>query len=212
MMQEKSHTKLQDKSGGFSFAWICASLLVHAIVTYAIAPNFLYIARKESPVQGNGLVMAKVYAVDQGTPLQHSAEPMHAQPMHLGTNIKPAQKLDIPRVAATIQPNKNENPVNPIAMVFHSARELSRQPEILGSGPEYIELASEAAMSGHILLRLSIDRLGIVSNVSVLKASVPKHVQEEVVVQFYRASYKPGEIGGNPVNSEMHVFVQVQTL
>jgi hypothetical protein len=92
---------------------------------------------------------------------------------------------------------------------YYSAHSLSRQPELVGEQPESLEIP-DSVQSGHLLVRLSIDRFGKVDAVTVLRSTLPHETEGGVVMQFYRASYRPGEIDGRPVNGEMILFINLE--
>lgn len=69
---------------------------------------------------------------------------------------------------------------------------------------------SDMQEAGSLLLRLSIDRHGVVNAVSVLRSTLPHELEGKIVLQFYRAHYRPGEIDGVPVNSELLLAVDLQ--
>lgn len=93
--------------------------------------------------------------------------------------------------------------------LYYSAHALSRQPELVGEPPESMEIP-EGVQSGHLLVRLSIDRFGKVNAVSVLRSTLPHEIEGQVVMQFYQARYRPGEIDGMPVNGEMILFINLE--
>lgn len=92
---------------------------------------------------------------------------------------------------------------------YHSPHALTRPPELVEDAPEEIELG-ELQEAGHLLLRLAIDRYGVVDGVFVLRSTLARELEGQVVLQFYQASYRPGEIDGVPVNSEMLLVVNLQ--
>jgi outer membrane biosynthesis protein TonB len=92
---------------------------------------------------------------------------------------------------------------------YHSPHALTRPPELVEEAPAEIELP-ELQEPGQVLLRLSIDRYGVVNGVQVLRSSLTRELEGQVVLQFYRARYRPGEIDGLPVNSELLLVVNLQ--
>jgi hypothetical protein len=93
--------------------------------------------------------------------------------------------------------------------LYYSAHSLSRQPELVGERPESLEIP-DGVQSGHLLVRLSIDRFGKVKAVSVLRSTLPHDIEGQVAMQFYQANYRPGEIDGKPVNGEMILFINLE--
>ena len=92
---------------------------------------------------------------------------------------------------------------------YHSPHALTRPPELVEDAPEEIALG-ELQEPGHLLLRLAIDRYGAVNGVFVLRSTLARELEGQVVLQFYRARYRPGEIEGVPVDSEMLLVVNLQ--
>lgn len=45
--------------------------------------------------------------------------------------------------------------------------------------------------------------------VHVISSTLPHEVEGRIVLSFYRATYRPGELEGRPVNSEMTLLVNV---
>jgi hypothetical protein len=43
-----------------------------------------------------------------------------------------------------------------------------------------------------------------------MRSTLPRELEGQVVLQFYRARYRPGEIDGVPVNSELLLTVDLQ--
>ncbi len=93
--------------------------------------------------------------------------------------------------------------------IHHSLHDLSKQPELVGGAPNFVEFPLERMPSGSLLLRLIIDRFGHVSSVTSLRSTLPREIEGQIVMQFYRATYQPGEIDGIPVDSEMYVYAQI---
>lgn len=87
-------------------------------------------------------------------------------------------------------------------------RALSRPPEIAGTIEEEISFAGKAA-GGELLLRLIIDENGIARHVQALRSTLPRAVEGEIALKFFRARYRAGEIDGRPVAAEMLVSIKV---
>lgn len=96
------------------------------------------------------------------------------------------------------------------ASFTHSLHALTRQPELQGDGPQLVQLPEDMQQPGSILLRLFIDRHGVVNGVNVLRSTLPREIEGQIVLQFYRAAYRPGEIDGEPVDSEMLLQIATQ--
>ena len=96
------------------------------------------------------------------------------------------------------------------ADLFHSPGELTKKAELIDDEPSFVEIPTEGKTSGNILLQLNIDQFGTINSLSILRSSLPHQIEEQVALKFYRAKYRPGEIDGIPVNSEMYVFIQIE--
>lgn len=94
----------------------------------------------------------------------------------------------------------------------HISTEFSRQPELIGNAPNLMHFSENRQPSGELLLHLLIDKSGMVKRISVIEASLTRDIQEEIVSQFYKAIYRPGEIKGIPVESEIYFSVQIPAL
>jgi hypothetical protein len=98
---------------------------------------------------------------------------------------------------------------NAPASAYHSARELSRMPEMIGQPPEAIEVGQD--ISGEVVFRLSIDRLGKVKLLQSLKSTLPREVEGKLAMQLYNSQYRAGEINGIAVESEMTVDLRLES-
>jgi hypothetical protein len=125
----------------------------------------------------------------------------------------PQMPLPPPPAAALAEPSRP--PAQPPAPAlapgpfYHSPHALTRPPELVEDGPAEIELP-ESQEPGNLLLRLAIDRYGVVNGVSVMRSTLARELEGQVVLQFYRARYRPGEIDGMPVDSELLLVVNLQ--
>jgi len=137
-------------------------------------------------------------------PASQAPEPEEAE-----TPLPPAPPLP----AAVAKPSPSDaSPPPPTVLpepFYHSSHALTRPPELVEEAPAEIELP-ESQEPGQLLLRLAIDRYGVVNGVSVLRSSLARELEGQVVLQFYRARYRPGEIDGVPVNSELLLVVNLQ--
>lgn len=92
---------------------------------------------------------------------------------------------------------------------YHSARELTRMPEMTGQPPEAIETGQ--GISGEVTFRLSINRMGIVTRIQRIQSSLPRDIEGKLAMQLYRNEYRPGEIDGVAVDSEMTVNLKLDS-
>jgi outer membrane biosynthesis protein TonB len=119
------------------------------------------------------------------------------------------QAVSVPDSAAPDAPGTAQAEGAADPNLYYSAHALSRQPELVGESPDSMEIP-DGVQSGHLLVRLSIDRFGKVNAVSVLRSTLPHDIEGQVVMQFYQARYRPGEINGKPVNGEMILFINLE--
>lgn len=123
--------------------------------------------------------------------------------------MAPAAAPPRPSAAAMPTTTASTAPAAEPEPYYHSPHALTRPPELVEEAPAEIELP-ELQEPGQVLLRLSIDRYGVVNGVQVLRSSLTRELEGQVVLQFYRARYRPGEIDGLPVNSELLLVVNLQ--
>lgn len=107
-------------------------------------------------------------------------------------------------------PNNSSEPDR--SPVYQSLHALTKQPQLVSGDPSFIEFPTETSVTGFLLLRLSIDLLGKVNAVTTLRTTLPREIEGQIVLQFYQATYSPGEIDGVPVNSEAYVFTEIRGL
>lgn len=93
--------------------------------------------------------------------------------------------------------------------IFHTANELTRMPEMIGQPPEAMEIGQGA--SGEVVFKLSINRLGIVTQLQRVKSTLPRDIEGKLAFQLYRNEYRAGEIDGVAVDSEMIVDLRLES-
>lgn len=92
-----------------------------------------------------------------------------------------------------------------------AADALTEQPSLVGELPEIASFPTpEGKGVREVSLRLVIGAEGKAVYLQVLKSSVPKGVEEQVVQAFYQANYRPGRIGARAVTAEMLVSVSIE--
>ena len=89
------------------------------------------------------------------------------------------------------------------------AEKLTRQPELADEMGDSLQESLEAGFRGHVVIRLFIDQTGKADKVQVMASSLPIQIEGLVVKSFFHARYRPGEIDGQPVMSEMTVAVDL---
>jgi len=92
---------------------------------------------------------------------------------------------------------------------YHTTQELTRMPEMLVPPAETIETSPD--MFGEVVFRLSIDRFGKVKLLQRLKSTLPREVEGKLALQLYRAEYRPGEMSGIAVDSEMIIDLKLDS-
>ena len=93
--------------------------------------------------------------------------------------------------------------------IFHTANELTRMPEMIGQPPEAMEIGQGA--SGEVVFKLSINRLGIVTQLQRVKSTLPRDIEGKLAFQLYRNEYRAGEIDDVAVDSEMIVDLRLES-
>ena len=186
--------------------------LMLAVLLHIEAIRFFNPRYEETPSS------AKAPLVVQLKPVQLKPAPLPASPLSPpppgqvaetrsgGTPLPtapPSPAAVLPDTVDAATPSSSPEPF------YHSPHALTRPPELVEDAPEEIELG-ESQEPGHLLLRLAIDRYGAVNGVFVLRSTLARELEGQVVLQFYRARYRPGEIDGVPVNSEMLLVVNLQ--
>lgn len=146
--------------------------------------------------------------------------------------VRPALALPktIPEVAPMSAPEPEPSPQLPAAPVpplpdeavpggpegrtmplpqYFPAEKLTRQPEVADELDDSLHEPLEAGFRGHLVIRLFIDQTGKADKVQVMESSLPIQIEGLVVKSFFLARYRPGEIDGQPVMSEMTVAVDL---
>ena len=186
--------------------------LMLAVLLHIEAIRFFNPRYEETP--GN----VKAPLVVQLKPVQLKPAPLPASPLTPPPSGQAAEPRSSGRSLPTSPPSPAARlpdtvdaaaPSSSPAPFYHSPHALTRPPELVEDAPEEIELG-ELQEPGHLLLRLAIDRYGVVNGVFVLRSTLARELEGQVVLQFYRARYRPGEIDGVPVNSEMLLVVNLQ--
>jgi hypothetical protein len=184
--------------------FLMLALLLHIQTIRFFSPRFV----QTSPVEKAPLIVH----LKSAPPAALAPEPA-APPVASEAPVAKPHEVPIPPGAAQPQPPTTTPPPTAPAMepapFYHSPHALTRPPELVEDVPAEIELP-ESQEPGQVLLRLSIDRYGVVNGVQVLRSSLTRELEGQVVLQFYRARYRPGEIDGLPVNSELLLVVNLQ--
>lgn len=128
---------------------------------------------------------------------------------------EPERLPDLPETALTpdvsqVAPAEAEGRAVPLPQ-YVPAEKLTRQPELAEAIDDKLNESFEAGFRGHAVIRLFLDENGKVDKVSVLESTLPIDIEGLVVKSFFKARYRPGEIDGVPVMSEMTVSADLST-
>lgn len=91
------------------------------------------------------------------------------------------------------------------------AEALTRQPELIGDVDETLREPLESGFRGRVVIRLYLNQHGDPERVKVLESTLPIAIEGLIVKVFFAARYRPGEIAGQPVMSEMTVDVDLSS-
>lgn len=119
-------------------------------------------------------------------------------------------ETEFPPNVSEVAPAETEGRAVPLPQYF-PAEKLTRQPELAEAIDDKLNESFEAGFRGHAVIRLFVDESGKVDKVSVLESTLPVDVEGIVVTLFFKARYRPGEIDGVPVMSEMTVSADLTT-
>ena len=117
-------------------------------------------------------------------------------------SLKPADEAQVPQTDTRQRDTSSE-----MVHAYHAARKLTRMPEMTGQPPEAIEMGQ--GVSGEVTFKLSINRMGIATRIEKVQSSLPRDIEGKLVMQLYRNEYRPGEIDGVAVDSEMTVDLKL---
>ena len=182
--------------------WMLA-LLLHIEAIHFLGPKFVAIAPGKPAILTVELrpVTAEIQPAPPAPAATSATVPAFAADVADAALRTPA--------AAPPRPRQTAAPASVPAPVYHSVDALTRHPELVDDAPEEIAIA-DTQEGGSLVLRLLIDRHGVVNAVSVVRSTLPRELEGRIVLQFYRARYRPGEIDGRPVNSELLLDIALQ--
>jgi hypothetical protein len=130
----------------------------------------------------------------------------HSEPERLSGLPETALTPDVSQVA----PAETEGRAVPLPQYF-PAEKLTRQPELAEAIDDMLNESLEAGFRGHAGLRLFLDENGKVDKGGVLVSTLPIDIEGLIVRSVFKARYRPGEIDGVPVMSEMTVSADLTT-
>lgn len=88
----------------------------------------------------------------------------------------------------------------------HTHAPLSHEPRLIESSVDPLIFDNA---NGILELQLNIDRFGRASSVKVLKSTLPREVEGQVVLRFFKAKYQPGELNGNHIASPIRLHIEL---
>lgn len=118
---------------------------------------------------------------------------------------------EVPPDGADAVPAEPEGRSVPLPQYF-PAEKLTRQPELAEEIDDKLDESFEAGFRGRVIIRLFLDETGKANKVQVMESSLPLEIEGLAVKTFYVARYRPGEIDGQPVMSEMTVSIDLSTV
>lgn len=160
------------------------------------------VARLERPPKDE--MPRPAVAMPQPTPKIASTPPSEPDP---SPNFP---ETELTPIVPEVAPAESERRAVPLPQYF-PAEKLTRQPELVEAIDDKLNESLEAGFRGHAVIRLFLDENGKVDKVRVLESTLPIDVEGILVTLFYKARYRPGEIDGLPVMSEMTVSADLTT-
>ncbi len=91
-----------------------------------------------------------------------------------------------------------------------SCSSLPKKPERIVYGPDDVQFLPEKNSPGYMILRATINREGMVANVTVEKSTMDQKLEAQTIAWAYRKVYHPGEIDGIAVECELRYLVSTQ--
>ena len=80
---------------------------------------------------------------------------------------------------------------------------LDKRPERIVLGPSYLDLPPNDNLSGELVIKMKIHRDGTVLRMTVESSTMAPRVQDRVMQWVGSSLFRPGEMGGVPVDCEM---------
>lgn len=91
---------------------------------------------------------------------------------------------------------------------YYRGSELTRRPRVLDNLPEHFSI--DGVPSQNVILRLFINEEGGVDRVEAEQSFLPEAQGRELADAFTRLRFAPGEIGEDPVRSQMRIEVRLE--
>lgn len=211
-------------------ACLAASSLIHALVFgvdwSSVGPlRILGVAGRSANLRDNRRIDALIVAAVR-PPVEVAPAPPNEPAAPLAPPASKPAPVHVPEHAAAPAATQPPAPVSaqpagdvpgpvdepapslPVPEYF-PAEALSRQPELIGNIDETLREPLDAGIRGRVLIRLYLSQSGKPERVKVLESTLPIEIEGLIVHAFFTASYRPGEIDGQPVMSEMTVEVDL---
>lgn len=184
--------------------FVMLALLLHVQAFRFFSPRY-----EETSTNAQAPLVVQLKPVQQSVPAPSLPPPASRQTVTREAERQLPSSPPAPTAAVADASRAAETSAPAPEPFYHSPHALTRPPELVEDAPAEIELP-ESQEPGNLLLRLAIDRYGVVDGVYVLRSTLARELEGQVVLQFYRARYRPGEIDGVPVNSELLLVVNLQ--
>jgi hypothetical protein len=158
--------------------WMLA-LLLHIQAIRLLSPQF-------APMTASSAPPLIVELHSPSVPMAAAAPPPRSAPAPGAALADAAFAPPTSPAAARTEPPRAATQKLAPAPFYHSPHALTRYAELVDDAQEDIPM-SDMQEAGSLLLRLSIDRHGVVNAVSVLRSTLPHELEGKIVLQFYRA-------------------------
>ncbi len=178
-----------------------------------------------------GFAGAHLWMLRSTTESEHARQPqIHARLTRMNTpdNESP-REVPIPKKASpndldpvpekpTVAPRPETSPGKaPSEPAAHEKTETElaqsdyRPPSIIGDGPKEIALPEGMIGEGELSVEISVDREGRPIAVRRLRSSLPPPLENLVIQQFLRASYRPALRNGIPEAGTLEIAIRVDS-
>jgi hypothetical protein len=175
------------------------SLMLHVFIL-SFSPQLFWSQAGHSRYQGSPALSGSltVRLVDKEPP--PAISPLLVRDTDVPSSFLVKQQLN---AGSSVSPPETKSQTSE----YHTARELTRQPEMIVQPAGAMEVSQ--SQPGEVVFRLGIDHSGKVKLLQRLKSTLPREDEGKLALQLYRAEYRPGEINGIAVDSEMIVDLKL---
>jgi hypothetical protein len=196
---ETGEKMINDKA--IAYIFLLASLILHGVAIYSFIPDYSEIyhraAQEDVPHVREQIVLAEI------------TEAAKESSRRADKNSSPAPKEHFQAKSENQWPASKDKKT---ANTYFSENELTRQAELIGGDPSLIDLPPDSSLSGYAVLQIAVHRQGRAASIDLIRSTLPKEIVQDLITQFYQASYRAGEIDGKTVNSHMRIVIQVDNL